>query len=112
MHQIGYKFICTRASNRRRFQISVGLTKPAKPAKTGNRQKPVIAKNNCRLYYLRRNRQISKTGADFDGLAKPIRFLNRTGFNRPGLEALICTFCKLIIRILIQFRLPERQEET
>ena len=31
--------------------------KPAKPAETGNCKK----KNNCRLYYLRRNQQISKT---------------------------------------------------
>ena len=99
-----------RTSNRRRFFFADRLpgqknyktgdrpvrqkpAKPAKPAETGrNRQKPVIAKNNCRLYYLKRNRQISKIGTD--GLAKsspvacqfskPINHLNRTGLTGPG----------------------------
>ena len=70
MKYISKLFLSTRASDRRRFFLPAGdrVQKFTKPAKTGNCKKK---KNNCRLYYLRRNRKISKTVAGFDGLAKP-----------------------------------------
>ena len=101
-------YYSTRASNRRRVLAGYRVQKFTKPptdrsdnrgfeTNLQNRLKPVIAKNNCRLYYLRRNSQISKMASVACRFPKPIKFLNRTGFKRPGLEPLYSTIYYIVL---------------